>query len=296
MAYNFCKNPTYSFAYNPYGAYLVQEQPGFSGRNSGQNRQNGPQFQSQNQQPRGCQGFQFPNQGQTGKQQHQDFDKKLLEERFNMAKSLLDGFLAGKCQSEEDKQKLEKASKDIKDLFGRFMNPSSKDSEKTEEKSPEENRFEFTKQSSKDSENSKGKSDEEIAKEAQRKEFQDGLKNVFSNAADLFCQVWPEIIGQEKEKVPEKFHLKVEERFEEVEIKIDFKEDTKVKPEDLEVQVIEDKHLVIKVANVLEKKFKLSEKALIDKIVSTFKNKPKQTLIVTIPKEIKKVQIPISLD
>merc|ERR1712012_1373846 len=90
------------------------------------------------------------------------------------------------------------------------------------------------------------------------------------------------------------------ENMEKVEIKIQF-HGHKFKAENLDVQVINDDILVVKAEDdgeKFERKFKLSSNALVDKIESKFDTKEEgiQTLAINIPKDVKKFQVPISME
>merc|ERR1712012_617659 len=75
----------------------------------------------------------------------------------------------------------------------------------------------------------------------------------------------------------------------------------KFQPENLDVQVINDNVLVIKAEDDVEKfeeKFKLPNNVLFDQIESKFdtKEENEQTLTINIPKDVKKFQVPISME
>jgi len=90
------------------------------------------------------------------------------------------------------------------------------------------------------------------------------------------------------------------ETFEKIEIKIQF-HGHEFKSEHLDVQVIDEKLVVVKAEDSeekFEKKFQLPSNALTEKIDSRLEMKDKdiQTLIVNIPKDVKIVQIPITVN
>jgi len=90
------------------------------------------------------------------------------------------------------------------------------------------------------------------------------------------------------------------EDMEKVDIKIQF-HGHEFKAENLDVQVINDDILVVKAEDdgeKFERKFKLSSNALVDKIESKFDTKEEgiQTLTINIPKDVKKFQVPISME
>merc|ERR1712213_219898 len=90
------------------------------------------------------------------------------------------------------------------------------------------------------------------------------------------------------------------ENMEIVEIKIQF-HGHKFNTENLDVQVINDDILVVKAEDdeeKFEKKFKLSSNVVFDKIESKFEIKEEnmQTLVINIPKDVKKFQVPISME
>ena len=89
--------------------------------------------------------------------------------------------------------------------------------------------------------------------------------------------------------------IEVNEDLTKIQIKIEFF-GRKFKPEDLEIQVIDQDILSIKAGNEYEKKFKLCLTCQIDKIESEFncKNEEKQILTVKIPKNVNIVNVPIS--
>merc|ERR1712209_183371 len=75
----------------------------------------------------------------------------------------------------------------------------------------------------------------------------------------------------------------------------------KFQPENLDVQVINDDVLVVKAEDEEEKferKFKLPTNVLVDEIESKFdtKEENEQTLTINIPKDVKKFQVPISME
>jgi len=85
-----------------------------------------------------------------------------------------------------------------------------------------------------------------------------------------------------------------------VKIKIQF-HGHKFNAENLDVQVINDDVLVVKAEDdeeKFEKKFKLSSNVVFDKIESKFdiKEENMQTLVINIPKDVKKFQVPISME
>jgi len=90
------------------------------------------------------------------------------------------------------------------------------------------------------------------------------------------------------------------EDMERVEIKVQF-HGHKFKAENLDVQVINDDILVVKAEDdeeKFERKFKLSSNVLFDKIESKLDNKEEnlQTITINIPKDVKKIQVPISME
>merc|ERR1712018_881958 len=90
------------------------------------------------------------------------------------------------------------------------------------------------------------------------------------------------------------------ETLEKIEIKIQF-HGHEFKSEHLDVQVIDEKLVVVKAEDSeekFEKKFQLPPNVLIEKIDSKLEMKEKyiQTLIVNIPKDVKIVQIPINVN
>jgi len=94
--------------------------------------------------------------------------------------------------------------------------------------------------------------------------------------------------------------VRCHENMEKVEIKIQF-HGHKFKAENLDVQVINEDILVVKAEDdgeKFERKFKLSSNALVDKIESKFDTKEEgiQTLTINIPKDVKKFQVPISME
>merc|ERR1712004_828827 len=96
------------------------------------------------------------------------------------------------------------------------------------------------------------------------------------------------------------FKVSSQETMEKVEIKIQFG-GHKFKAENLDVQVINDNVLVVKAEDdeeKFERKFKLSSNVLLEKIESKFdvKEEDVQTLIITIPKDVKVTQVPIAMD
>merc|ERR1712079_430045 len=101
--------------------------------------------------------------------------------------------------------------------------------------------------------------------------------------------------------VSKKFMSKVayQETMEKVEIKIQFG-GHKFKAENLDVQVINDNVLVVKAEDneeTFERKFKLPSNILVEKIESKFdvKEEDTQTLLINIPKDVKCIQVPISV-
>merc|ERR1711963_529180 len=99
-----------------------------------------------------------------------------------------------------------------------------------------------------------------------------------------------------------KFMSKVarQETMEKVEINIQFG-GHKFKAENLDVQVINGNVLIVKAEDdeeKFERKFKLPSKSLVEKIESKFDTKEEntQTLMITIPKVVKVVQVPIAMD
>merc|ERR1719228_3102939 len=102
--------------------------------------------------------------------------------------------------------------------------------------------------------------------------------------------------------VSKKFMSKVacQETLEKVEIKIQFG-GHKFKAENLDVQVINEDVLVVKAEDddeKFERKFKLPSNILVEKIESKFdaKEEDQQTLTINIPKDVKLVQVPITMD
>merc|ERR1712079_112542 len=97
--------------------------------------------------------------------------------------------------------------------------------------------------------------------------------------------------------VSKRFMSKVtfHETMEKVEIKIQFG-GHKFKAEDLDVQVVNEDILVVK-ADDEEEKFKLPSNILVEKIESKFdvKEEDTQTLLINIPKDVKCIQVPISV-
>merc|ERR1711963_912335 len=86
------------------------------------------------------------------------------------------------------------------------------------------------------------------------------------------------------------------ETLEKIEIKIEF-HGHEFKSEHLDVQIIDEK-LVVVTAEDPEEKFQLPSNALTEKIDSKLEMKDKeiQTLIINIPKNVKIVQIPITVN
>merc|ERR1712018_1023771 len=102
--------------------------------------------------------------------------------------------------------------------------------------------------------------------------------------------------------ISKRFMTKVacQETMDKVEIKIQFA-GHKFKAENLDVQVINDDFLVVKAEDdeeKFEKKFKLHSNILVEKIESKFdvKEEDTQTLLISIPKDVKVVQVPIAMD
>merc|ERR1739847_156783 len=102
--------------------------------------------------------------------------------------------------------------------------------------------------------------------------------------------------------VSKRFMSKVacHETMEKVEIKIQFG-GHKFKGENLDVQVINEDVLVVKAEDdeeKFERKFKLPSNILIEKIESKFdaKEENTQTLAIHVPKDIKRIQVPISME
>ena len=90
------------------------------------------------------------------------------------------------------------------------------------------------------------------------------------------------------------------ENMEKVEIKIQL-HGHKFKAENLDVQVINDNILVVKAEDdkeKFEKKFKLPSNILVGKIESKFdvKEENTQTLSIHVPKDIKRIPVPISME
>ena len=105
-----------------------------------------------------------------------------------------------------------------------------------------------------------------------------------------------------KQEIVKQFGSKVclNETMDKVEIKIDFM-GHKFSGEHLDVQIIDGNVLIVKAEDgdkQFERKFKLPEKCNIEKVESKFSNKEedKQTMTITIPKEVKIVQVPIAMD
>merc|ERR1711963_159059 len=95
------------------------------------------------------------------------------------------------------------------------------------------------------------------------------------------------------------FKVSCQETMEKVEIKIQFG-GHKFKAEDLNIQVVNENILVVKADDEeekFEKEFKLPSNILVDKIESKFdvKEEDTQTLLINIPKDVKFIQVPISL-
>merc|ERR1712008_380231 len=91
-----------------------------------------------------------------------------------------------------------------------------------------------------------------------------------------------------------------QEDMEKVEIKIQL-HGHRFKSENLDVQVINDNVLVVKAEDneeKFERKFQLPSNVLVDKIESKFdvKEENTQTLTINIPKNIKRIQVPISME
>merc|ERR1712213_14445 len=91
-----------------------------------------------------------------------------------------------------------------------------------------------------------------------------------------------------------------QETMEKVEIKIQFG-GHKFKAENLNIQVVNENILVVKADDEEEKferKFKLPSNILAEKIESKFdfKEEDTQTLLINIPKDVKSIQVPISID
>ena len=91
-----------------------------------------------------------------------------------------------------------------------------------------------------------------------------------------------------------------QEDMEKVEIKIQL-HGHKFKAENLDVHVINNDVLVVKAEDDQEKleiKFKLSSNVLVDKIESKFdvKEENAQTLTIHVPKDIKRIQVPICME
>merc|ERR1712012_820452 len=94
--------------------------------------------------------------------------------------------------------------------------------------------------------------------------------------------------------------VRCHEDMERVDIKIQF-HGHKFKAENLDVQVINNDILVVKAEDneeKFERKFKLSSNVLFDKIDSKLDNKEEnfQTLAINIPKDVNKIQVPISME
>merc|ERR1712004_109897 len=102
--------------------------------------------------------------------------------------------------------------------------------------------------------------------------------------------------------VSKRFMSKVscQETMEKVEIKIQFG-GHKFKAENLHVQVVNENILVVKADHEEEKferKFKLPSNILVEKVESKFdvKEEDTQTLLINIPKDVKFIQVPISIN
>merc|ERR1712224_41365 len=96
------------------------------------------------------------------------------------------------------------------------------------------------------------------------------------------------------------FKVSCQETMKKVEIKIQFG-GHKFKAENLDVQVINDNVLVVKAEDdeeKFERKFKLSSNILVEKIESKFDVKEEETqiLLINIPKDVKVVEVPITMD
>merc|ERR1712173_395363 len=101
--------------------------------------------------------------------------------------------------------------------------------------------------------------------------------------------------------VSKRFMLKVscQETMEKVEIKIQFG-GHKFKAKNLDVQVVNENILVVKADDEEEKferKFELPSNILVEKIESKFdvKEEDTQNLLIDIPKDVKVIQVPISI-
>ena len=95
-------------------------------------------------------------------------------------------------------------------------------------------------------------------------------------------------------------HVSCQEDMEKLEIKIQL-HGHKFKAENLDVQVINDNILVVKAEDdeeKFERKFKLPSNVLVDKIESKvdIKEENTQTLAIHVPKDIKRIQVPISME
>merc|ERR1712018_607290 len=101
--------------------------------------------------------------------------------------------------------------------------------------------------------------------------------------------------------ISKKFMSRVacQEDMEKVEIKIQF-HGHKFKAENLDIQVVNGDVLIVKAGDdeeKFERKFKLPSNSLVEKIDSKFvKEEDTQTLMITIPKNVKITQIPIATD
>jgi len=102
--------------------------------------------------------------------------------------------------------------------------------------------------------------------------------------------------------VSKRFMSKVtfQETMEKVEIKIQFG-GHKFKAEDLNIQVVNENILVVKADDEeqkFERKFKLPSNILVEKIESKFdvKEEDTQSLLINIPKDVKVIQVPISIN
>ena len=110
------------------------------------------------------------------------------------------------------------------------------------------------------------------------------------------------IIGPTTKMASKQFMFRVscQEDMDKLEIKIKL-HGHKFKAENLDVQVINDNILVVKAEDdeeKFERKFKLPSNVLVDKIESKvdIKEENTQTLAIHVPKDIKRIQVPISME
>ena len=140
-------------------------------------------------------------------------------------------------------------------------------------------------------------SDEEVEKEYQE---QESNPEPSEKPDDKEPQSKDEPIVEASKPVSARLTTKVmvNEDLEKVQIQIDFS-GFQFKPEHLDVQLIDENVLAVSAEegeHKFERKFKLPKSCQLDKIMPKFKDEEtKQTLTITIPKEVKKViNIPIS--